>query len=254
MSESPGQKILTGRVALVTGASSGIGATTAVMLGRAGARVILIARRSDRLSSIRDEIEASGGTATILAADFAKEDDIRRAFTQVEAEFRQLDILINCAGIMLLSPIAEAVIDDWRRMIDINLTGLMISCKLALPLLERSRAGHIVNVASLAGRIANPNAAAYAATKFGVVAFSEALRREVYAKLIRVTVVEPGMVATELGDHVTNKEMRDALKSRLGSIEPLQAIDVAAGILYAVTQPLRVNVNEILLRPTKQER
>jgi NADP-dependent 3-hydroxy acid dehydrogenase YdfG len=189
-----------------------------------------------------------------LAADFAKEDDIRRAFTQVEAEFRQLDILINCAGIMLLSPIAEAVIDDWRRMIDINLTGLMISCKLALPLLERSRAGHIVNVASLAGRIANPNAAAYAATKFGVVAFSEALRREVYAKLIRVTVVEPGMVATELGDHVTNKEMRDALKSRLGSIEPLQAIDVAAAILYAVTQPLRVNVNEILLRPTKQER
>ena len=155
---------------------------------------------------------------------------------------------------MLLSPVEEAEIGDFRRMIEINLFGLMTLSRLALPIMKRGGAGHFVNISSVAGRIANPGAGAYAATKFGVVAFSESLRREVYKDKIRVTVIEPGMVATELPDHITNPAMRAGLDQRKAAMEPLEAEDIAAAVLYAVTQPPRVNVNEILIRPTLQER
>ena len=249
-----GEQKLQGRVALVTGASSGFGKETAVALASHGATVALAARRIERLQTLADVIIEGGGNAFPLRLDVTREDQVREALNEVNRRCGRLDILVNNAGVMLLSPVTEASTDDWRRMIEINLLGLMYVTKAALPLMQRGGGGHIVNVASLAGRIANPTAGAYAATKFGVVGFSESVRREVYKDRIRVTVIEPGMAATELGDHITNAAMKANLAERLASMEPLHAEDIAAAIVYAVTQPARVNVNEIVIRPTAQER
>lgn len=245
---------LSGKIALISGASSGIGAATAQALAAAGATVLVSARRADRLSELVGSISAAGGKAVAIEADFADEASVRKVFDGVAKDYGRLDILINNAGVMLLSPVNQARAEDLRRMVEINLVGLMNACLFALPLIERSDAGHFVNVASIAGRVANPGSAGYAATKFGVVGFSESLRREVYAKNIRVTVIEPGMVATELGDHITNEGMKSGLEQRLQTMVPLQASDIAAAILYAVSQPPHVNVNEIVIRPTSQER
>jgi NADP-dependent 3-hydroxy acid dehydrogenase YdfG len=249
-----GEQKLQGRVALVTGASSGFGEATAVALASHGATIALAARRIERLQILADIIIEGGGNAFPLHLDVTREDQVREALDEVTRRCGHLDILVNNAGVMLLSPVTEASTNDWRRMIEINLLGLMYMTKAALPLMQRGGGGHIVNVASLAGRIANPTAGAYAATKFGVVGFSESVRREVYKDGIRVTVIEPGMAATELGDHITNAAMKANLAERLASMEALHAEDIAAAIVYAVTQPARVNVNEIVIRPTAQER
>lgn len=249
-----GEQKLQGRVALVTGASSGIGEQTAVALASQGATVALAARRVDRLQTLADLLLEGGWNTFPLRLDVTREDQVHEALDEVDRRCGRLDILVNNAGVMLLSPVAEASTDDWRRMIDINLLGLMSVTKAALPFMRRGGGGHIVQIASLAGRIANPAAAAYAATKFGVVGFSESVRREVYKDKIRVTVIEPGMTATELGDHITNDGMKANLAERLASIEPLRVEDIAAAVVYAVTQPPRVNVNEIVIRPTAQER
>ena len=244
---------LKGKVGLVTGASSGIGEATALALASRGAKVALAARRKDRLEKLAEKIRAQGGEALPLAVDASDEGQLGAMIEQVKGRWGRLDVLVNNAGVMLLAPVAEANVEDWKAMVNLNLIGLMLATKLALPLLKESR-GHIVNVASVAGRVANPDASGYAATKFGVVAFSESLRREVYKDNVRVTVVEPGMVATELGEHITHAGMKAGLERRLATVEPLRAEDVAAAITYAVTQPPHVNVNEILLRPTGQER
>jgi NADP-dependent 3-hydroxy acid dehydrogenase YdfG len=247
-------KALSGRVALVTGASSGIGEATALALARQGAKVAVAARRFERLQALADTIAQDGGEALPIRADIGREDEVRSMIEQVGARLGRLDVLVNSAGVMLLAPVLEATTDEWRKMIDLNLLGLMYVTKAALPIMRQGGRGHVVNVASLAGRIANPGAAGYAATKFGVVAFSESLRREVYKDNIRVTVVEPGVVATELGEHIGNAAAKAGLMNRIASMEPLQAEDIAAAIVYAVTQPARVSVNEILIRPTSQER
>ncbi|WP_296736528.1 SDR family NAD(P)-dependent oxidoreductase [Mesorhizobium sp.] len=244
---------LAGKVALVTGASSGIGEATAAALATAGAKVAVAARRADRLSALAGRIERAGGNALAIEADIASNGDIAAMIDKVVAQWGRLDILVNNAGIMLLSPAAEADLDDWRRMIELNLIGLMATTKAALPHLKAAK-GHVVNVSSVAGRVANPGASGYAATKFGVVAFSESLRREVYADKVRVSVIEPGLVRTELGDHITNEQSKAGLDHRLATMEALTAEDIANAILYAVSQPPRVNVNEILIRPTDQER
>ncbi|MER8733077.1 SDR family NAD(P)-dependent oxidoreductase [Mesorhizobium sp. M1227] len=244
---------LAGKVALVTGASSGIGEATAVALAAAGAKVAIAARRADRLEALAARIEKAGGTALRIQADVTSNDDVIAMVDKVVAEWSRLDILVNNAGVMLLSPAAEAVLDDWRRMVELNLLALMGVTKAALPHLRAAK-GHIVNVSSIAGRVANPGASGYAATKFGVVGFSESLRREVYADKVRVTVIEPGLVRTELGDHVTNPAAKAGLDQRLAAMEALTAEDIAAAILYAVGQPAHVNVNEIVIRPTDQER
>nr|WP_292304246.1 SDR family NAD(P)-dependent oxidoreductase [Mesorhizobium sp.] len=198
-------------------------------------------------------MEKAGGTAFAIEADIAKGGDVAAMVDRAASEWGRLDILVNNAGVMLLAPTAEADLDDWRRMIELNLVGLMGTTKAALPHLKASK-GHVVNVSSVAGRVANPGASGYAATKFGVVAFSESLRREVYADKVRVTVIEPGLVRTELGDHITNQEFKAGLEHRLATMEALTAEDIANAILYAVSQPPRVNINEILIRPTDQER
>jgi NADP-dependent 3-hydroxy acid dehydrogenase YdfG/uncharacterized protein YciI len=245
---------LEGRVALVTGASSGIGEATAIHLARAGASVALVARRAARLSALASRLEAEGAESEALPADVTEQGDARALVDRVRSRFGRLDIVVNGAGVMLLAPISEATPDEWRRMVELNLLALMHVTQAALPVMRQSGGGHIVNVASLAGRVANPGASAYAATKFGVVGFSESVRREVFKDRIRVTVIEPGVVATELGDHIVNAKARQGLVERLASMEPLRADDVAAAILYAVTQPAHVNVNEIVVRPTDQER
>jgi NADP-dependent 3-hydroxy acid dehydrogenase YdfG len=253
MNAASSSRPLDGKVALVTGASSGIGEATASALAIAGAKLAIAARRADRLSALAKSIGDAGGQALEIVADVTTAGDIARMIDTVVEEFGRLDILVNNAGVMLLSPVAEASSDDWRRMVELNLIALMELTKAALPHLKASK-GHIVNIASVAGRVANPAASGYAATKFGVLGFSESLRREVYADKVRVTVIEPGMVATELGDHITNAKAKAGLEQRRATMEPLLAEDVAAAVAYAVTQPARVNVNEILLRPTDQER
>ncbi|HEY4104760.1 MAG TPA: SDR family NAD(P)-dependent oxidoreductase [Polyangiaceae bacterium] len=244
---------LRGKVALVTGASSGIGESTALALAKAGAQVALAGRRVERLSALAKRIESNGGRALVVQADIAREAEARSMVARTHVHFGRLDILVNNAGLMLQGHVDGADTDEWRRMIDVNLLGLMYATHAALPLMKAQGQGQIVNLSSVAGRIANARVAVYAATKFGVCAFSDALRKEVRKDNIRVTVVEPGIVATELASHITDPAAKEALEARIATLTPLEAEDVAAAILYALTQPPRVNVNEILVRPTLQE-
>ena len=245
---------LQGKVALVTGASSGIGEATALALARAGARVAIAARRRERLDGVARRIADLRSEALVLEADVARPEEAESIVAKTVERFDRLDVLVNNAGLMLLSPIDRARVEDWRRMLDLNLLGLMAATRAALPHMRKQKDGHVVNISSTAGRVANPDASVYAATKFGVGAFSEALRREVYKDNIRVTIIEPGAVATELREHVPDAETRQRIDTWATSMRQLQSEDVAAAILYAVSQPPHVNVNEILLRPTDQER
>ncbi len=245
---------LEGRVALVSGASSGIGEATALALAAQGARVAVAARRRDRLDALAGRIGAEGGEALVVVADFAKEAQAQRAVAETEAHFGRLDILVNNAGVMYLEPVDSADLGRWRHMLELNVLGLIAATQAALPGMRRRRGGHIVNVASTAGRLATANAAGYAATKFGVVGFSEALRKEVYKDNIRVTVIEPGLVETELREHIAHPATQQAINAWADSIRQLQGADIANAIVFCVTQPDHVNINEILVRPTDQER
>ena len=245
---------LDGRVALVTGASSGIGEATAVGLAEAGAKVAIAARRRDRLEALAAKLQALGADPLVLAADLADEHEAQRIVAETEAHYGRLDILVNNAGVMYLEPVEEADLGRWRHMLEQNVLSLIASTQAALPGMRQRRDGHIVNISSTAGRVANPNAAAYSATKFGVVAFSEALRREVYQHNIRVTVIEPGVVETELRDHIGHAATKDNLNAWADSMRQLQSVDVAEAITFCVSRPSHVNINEVLMRPTDQER
>jgi NADP-dependent 3-hydroxy acid dehydrogenase YdfG len=246
---------LDGKVAAITGASSGIGEATAVALAGAGAGVAIAARRKDRLDELAERISSDGGRAVAIEADIADRAQAESFLSQAAEELGGLDILVNNAGVMLLGPVEGADPDHWRRMVDVNMLGLLYCTRAALPLLRDEGGGHIVNVSSVAGRHASFGQAVYNLTKFGVTGFSEALRQEALNSNIRVTVVEPGMVDTELQGHNENPAVREALekfRNEVGTV--LEAEDVARGILYAVSQPEHVNVNEVLIRPTGQRR
>ena len=245
---------LDGRIALVTGASSGIGEATALALAQAGAKVAIAARRVDRLQALAERLRPLGAEPLVLQADLLDEHVAQQIVRDTEARFGQLDILVNNAGVMYLEPVAEADLGRWRRMLELNVLSLIASTQAALAGMRARRDGHIVNVSSTAGRIANPNAAAYSATKFGVVAFSEALRREVYADNIRVSIIEPGIVQTELRDHIGHAATQASLNAWANNMRQLQPEDVADAIVFCVSRPPHVNVNEILMRPTDQER
>ena len=247
-------KRLDGRIALVTGASSGIGEATAIALAEAGAKVAIAARRKDRLQALASRLAPLGAEPLVLEADLIDEHVAQGIVTDTELHFGKLDILVNNAGVMYLEPVAEADLGRWRRMLELNVLSLIASTQAALAGMRSRRDGHIVNVSSTAGRIANPNAAAYSATKFGVVAFSEALRREVYADNIRVSVIEPGVVQTELRDHIGHAATQASLNAWASNMRQLQPEDVADAIVFCVSRPAHVNVNEILMRPTDQER
>ena len=242
---------LSNRVALVTGASSGFGEATALALAGAGASVAICARRRDRLEALARRI---GGDVLVIEADLSKEAEAMRAVRETEAHFGRLDILINNAGVMYLGPIETADLAKWRHMFDLNVMGLMAATQAALPGMRARKDGHVVNVSSTAGRMSNAGAGGYSGSKFAVNAFSEALRKEAYMDNIRVTVVEPGVAATELRDHIPDPATQKALNAWADGMRQLQAEDVANAILFAVSQPNHVNINEILMRPTDQER
>lgn len=244
--------VKTKQVALVTGASSGIGEATALALAERGVHVALAARRAERLEALVKRIHQAGGEALALVVDVTYEEQARTMVQRVQEEWGRVDILVNNAGLMLPSPIAEADPEDWRRMISTNLLGLLYATHSVLPVMKAQSAGHIINISSTAGRTARAGSGVYNATKWGVGALSEALRQECLQDHIRVTVIEPGIVSTDLATHITNPAMREIALRRRDDITPLQSVDVANAIVYAVTQPSYVNVNEILLRPTEQ--
>jgi NADP-dependent 3-hydroxy acid dehydrogenase YdfG len=249
----PGE--LDGKVAAITGASSGIGEATAVALAGAGAQVSLAARRKDRLDGLAERVSSDGGRALAVEADIGDQAQAESFLSETVEELGGVDVLVNNAGVMLLGPVEGADPDQWRRMVHVNVLGLLYCTHAALPLMRERGGGHIVNVSSVAGRHATLGSAVYNLTKFGVTGFSEALRQEALNSNIRVTVVEPGYVATELQGHNEHPAVRDALQKFRNDIgEVLEAEDIARGILYAVSQPEHVNVNEVMIRPTGQRR
>jgi NADP-dependent 3-hydroxy acid dehydrogenase YdfG len=242
------------RIALVTGASSGIGAATARSLAAAGMAVALAARRRDRLDELAAEIAQTGGTAFVVTADLTRESEAQRIVKETEARFGRLDVLVNNAGVMYLEPVANASLERWRQMFDLNVLSLIASTQAALPGMRARRDGHIVNISSTAGRFSLANSGGYSASKFAVGAFSESLRKEVYMDNIRVTVVEPGVTETELREHIADAGIQKTLNTWADSMRQLQSEDIARIITFCVTQPAHVNINEVLVRPTDQER
>jgi NADP-dependent 3-hydroxy acid dehydrogenase YdfG len=249
---------LEGTVALVTGASSGIGEATARLLAERGAAVAIAARRKDRLDQLAVEIEGKGGRALVIEADVTDREQAIGAVERTVAELNWLDILVNNAGVMLLGPAADAPLEEWERMVDLNVKGLLYCTYAALPHLlaaaekEPRRLADLVNISSVAGRKANAGSGIYNLTKFGVGAFSESLRMELAKRHVRVSLIEPGFVKTELSNHI-REELREAVRQRYVEVEMLEAEDIADAIVYVVTRPRRMAVNEVLIRPTEQE-
>jgi NADP-dependent 3-hydroxy acid dehydrogenase YdfG len=249
---------LEGTVALVTGASSGIGEATAVALSAQGASLVIAARRRDRLDGLADRLKGRG-RVLVLETDVSDETQCAAMVEATISEFGRLDTLVNNAGVMLLGPILDAPTEEWRRMVGVNLLGLLYATHAALPHLLKAasdqprQVADVVNVSSVAGRAARLNSGVYNATKFGVGAFSESLRQEVTTRHVRVTLIEPGATATELGSH-NRPEVLEMMAQTFGNMKFLRAEDIANAVVYAVTQPDYVAVNEVLIRPTDQER
>ena len=253
MTETP----LSGAVALVTGASSGIGAATARSLAARGAAVALIARRRDRLDQLAAELTDDGRGAAVLEGDITDPEVASGAVQDTVDRLGRLDILINNAGIMLLGTALHTTTDQWDRMIALNVSALVHVTHAAVPYLINAaatsprRVADIVNVSSTAGRVARPASSVYNLTKFGLNGFTESLRQELLEERVRVSVIEPGTVDTELVDHLTD-DLRDAVRRQVDGIDPLHPEDVADAITYIVTRPRRVSLNELLLRATDQ--
>ena len=237
---------------MITGASSGIGEATARALAGEGYAVALGARRADRIKELADEL-SNGGKALAFPTDVSDPESAAALITKAKDEFGSVDVLINNAGVMLLGPILGADIEHWQRMVNVNLLGLMYCTHAALPIMQEQENGHIVNVSSVAGRVARLGSGAYNATKWGVGAFSESLRQEALNYNVRVTIVEPGYVETELQGHNEHPLVVEALKQARGELDKaLTAEDIADAIVYAVERPDHVSINEVLIRPTKQ--
>jgi len=249
--------LLEGTVALVTGASSGIGAATAVALAGQGAAVALAARRRDQLENLAAGIRSQGGTALVLECDVTDQPQAAAAVERTVADLGRLDTLVNNAGVMLLGPAAQAPLTEWQRMVDLNVLGLLYCAHAAMPHLLRAAAdgprevADMVNISSVAGRHARNGNGVYALTKFGVGAFSESLRQELAGQYVRVSLVEPGATATELASH-NRPEVLESLRGQFG--QRMEAADIADAISYIVTRPRHVAVNEMLIRPTEQQR
>jgi NADP-dependent 3-hydroxy acid dehydrogenase YdfG len=249
---------LVGTVALITGASSGIGEATARSLAAEGASVAIVARRRDRLEALAESI-GDRSRVEVIETDVT---DVAQATFMVEqtvSRFGRLDTLVNNAGVMLLGPIVDAPLEEWQRMVELNLLGLLYGTHAALPHLISAAEGgprqvaDVINVSSVAGRFARQGNGVYSATKFAVIAFGESLRQEVAALHVRVTAVEPGATATELAGH-NRPEILEGLRDTIGRVEMLSSEDIADAIAYAVTRPPHVALNEILIRPTEQVR
>jgi NADP-dependent 3-hydroxy acid dehydrogenase YdfG len=243
---------LDGKVAVLTGASSGIGEATAEALAAEGATVVVAARREDRLDDLVGRINGNGGKALAVACDVTDEEQAHDLIQRAKEEFGRVDVLVNNAGVMQLSKVEKGLSDEWRRMIEVNVLGLLYATDAAIQVMKEQGSGHLVNISSLASRGTRPGLGVYSGTKVAVNAISEALRQELLEDNIRVTMVEPGAVETELPDHITDEEAREGLSTLLEQLDPLKAEDIANAIVYVVTQPERVSINEILIRPSKQ--
>ncbi|MET9819468.1 SDR family NAD(P)-dependent oxidoreductase [Streptomyces sp. NPDC006355] len=249
---------LTGTVALVTGASSGIGAATASRLAEQGASVALVARRKDRLEALAAEIEQAGGSALVVEADITDRVQAETAVQQVIELFGRLDTLVNNAGLMLLGPVLGADAEEWDRMIAVNVQGLLYTTRAALPHLLKAaeqdprRVADIVNISSYAGRVARKGRGVYSLTKFGVNGFTESLRQEVTERHVRVGVVEPGAVESELGSHNKPEIRSELIDPFFEGTEVLAAEDIADGVVYMVTRPRHAAVGELWIMPTEQ--
>jgi NADP-dependent 3-hydroxy acid dehydrogenase YdfG len=251
------EPVLKGTVALVTGASSGIGAATAAALAAQGATVALAARRRDRLEALAADITGQGGTALVLECDITDQQQAAGAVERTAAELGRLDTLINNAGVMLLGPVVGAPLADWQQMVELNVLGLLYCAHAALPHLLHAaengprRVADMVNISSVAGRAARNGNGVYSLTKFGIGAFSESLRQEVAKRSVRVSLVEPGATATELASH-NRPEVLESIRNQFG--QTMAAQDIADAIAYIISRPRHVAVNEMLIRPTEQER
>jgi NADP-dependent 3-hydroxy acid dehydrogenase YdfG len=249
---------LTGTVALVTGASSGIGAATARRLADDGASVALVARRKDRLAALAAEIEQAGGTALVVAADITDRFQAEDAVEQVIERFGRLDILVNNAGLMLLGPVIGADAEEWDRMIAVNVQGLLYTTRAALPHLLKAaeqdprQVADIVNIGSYAGHVASKGFGVYNATKFGVHAFTESLRQEVTQRHVRVGVLEPGAVESELGTHNKPEVRSELIDPYFEATDVLAAEDIADGVAYMATRPRHAAIGELWIMPTEQ--
>jgi NADP-dependent 3-hydroxy acid dehydrogenase YdfG len=249
---------LQGTVALVTGASSGIGEATALALAQRGARVAILARRAERLGRLASRIGEAGTEALAVEADVSSQEQVEAAVRRTVAELGRLDTLVNNAGVMLLGPVQDAPLEEWHRMLDVNVAGLLYCAHAALPhLLSAAENGprqvaDMVNVSSVAGRTVRSGSGVYNLTKHGVGAFSESLRQEVTGRSLRVSLVEPGAADTELRSH-NRPEIQELQNRRFAGIEILRAGDIADAIAYIVTRPRHVAINEVLIRPTAQE-
>jgi NADP-dependent 3-hydroxy acid dehydrogenase YdfG len=242
---------LSSQVVAVTGASSGIGEATALACARAGAAVALAARRTERIDALAQRIIDEGGRAIAVTADVGEEPQARAFVERAHAELGRLDVLVNNAGVMLLGPIENAPTEEWRRMIHANVFGVLYCTHAALPLMRAQGSGHVVNVSSVAGRTVRLGSGVYNLTKWGVGAFSESLRQEGVPLGVRVTLIEPGAVATELPGH-NRPEVLEQMAKRFAGVTPLSAEDIAGAVLYAIAQPPNVSVNEVLVRPSGQ--
>jgi NADP-dependent 3-hydroxy acid dehydrogenase YdfG len=243
---------LDGKVAVITGASSGIGEATAEALAAEGASVVIAARRRERLEDLVERISGDGGKAVAVECDITDEEQAHDLIRQAKDEFGRVDILVNNAGVMQLSEVEKGLSNEWRTMFEVNVLGLLYVTDAAIETMKEQGSGHLVNISSLASRGTRPALGVYSGTKMAVNGISEALRQELLEDDIRVTMVEPGAVETELPEHITDEEARQGLNTMLEQLEPLRAEDIANAITYVVTQPQRVSINEILIRPSQQ--
>lgn len=244
---------LNGKVALVTGASSGIGAATAAKLAEAGAKIGIAARRTDKLEDLKKRIEAKGGEALVIEMDVVDQASVEAGIKKVVDTYGAIDILVNNAGLMPLSDIDQFKVDEWHRMVDVNVKGLLNTTAAVLPQMIKQHSGHIFNISSIAGRKVFKGLAVYCATKHAVTAFSDGLRMEVGPKHnIRVTCIQPGAVATELYDHITDPDYRQQMDDLSGQMTFLQGQDIGDTIVFAAQAPAHVDVAELFVLPVEQ--
>jgi NADP-dependent 3-hydroxy acid dehydrogenase YdfG len=243
---------ITGKVVVITGASSGIGEITARRLAAQGATLVLGARRTDRIDALARDIKTSGGKALAVRTDVTSRSDVESLVQSAKEAFDRVDVIVNNAGIMPIAPMAALKVEEWDRMIDVNIKGLLYGVASVLPIMQRQKSGHIINVASVLGlRVFAPGGTVYSATKFAVRAITEGLRIELKADRIRTTMISPGVVATELPESSSDESTRKFLREFYKIAIPAESI--ASAIAYAIEQADDVDVNEIVIRPTAQE-
>ncbi|MEB6378997.1 SDR family oxidoreductase [Leclercia adecarboxylata] len=243
---------ITGKVIVITGASSGMGEAAARHLAKQGARVVLAARRAERIDIIAQDIIGQGGEAIALATDVTHLEEVKKLIDTAVAKWGRIDVLINNAGVMPLSSLDQARVDEWDMMIDVNLRGVLHGIAAALPVMKAQKSGHIINTASVAGHLVFPTSAVYSATKFAVRALTEGLRKEASAYNVRATIVSPGAVTTELLDHISDKDVQAANQEYVSKVG-IPPETYARMVAFAIGEPEDVGVNEIIFRPTAQE-